>query len=113
MRPSLLKTIQTIRPPTLLQSHPHIRPPAPLTIYTRQLHTSTPLPAPPAGQTKRPELPSDSERTSASPKSKDEKILDRAMEAEKDKAPITEDEEARKGLDRKEGIGSDEGDKEK
>ncbi|KAK6360327.1 hypothetical protein TWF730_006473 [Orbilia blumenaviensis] len=62
----------------------------------------------PAGSQERPELPSDKERTAQSPKSSDEKILDRAQEAEKDKAPFTEEEQERKQLDKKEGYGEGE-----
>ncbi|EWC47546.1 hypothetical protein DRE_03166 [Drechslerella stenobrocha 248] len=65
----------------------------------------------PAGEKQRPNLPGDKERTSESPKSSDEKITDRALEAEKGKAPFTEKEQERKGLDRKEGIGEGEGEK--
>ncbi|KAF3911392.1 hypothetical protein ABW20_dc0102430 [Dactylellina cionopaga] len=63
---------------------------------------------PPAGHKERPELPSDSDRTAQSPKSSDEKILDRAQQGEKDKAPFTEEEEKKKDLDRKEGVGKGE-----
>ncbi|KAK6528302.1 hypothetical protein TWF281_009546 [Arthrobotrys megalospora] len=62
----------------------------------------------PAGNQERPELPSDKERTAQSPKSSDEKILDRAHEAEKGKAPFTEEEQKRKQLDKKEGYGEGE-----
>ncbi|RVD82334.1 uncharacterized protein DFL_006762 [Arthrobotrys flagrans] len=62
----------------------------------------------PAGDQKRPGLPSDKERTARSPKSSDEKILDRAHEAEKNKAPFTEEEQIRKQLDKKEGYGEGE-----
>ncbi|KAK6504826.1 hypothetical protein TWF481_006763 [Arthrobotrys musiformis] len=62
----------------------------------------------PAGTQERPELPSDKSRTAQSPKSSDEKILDRAHEAEKGKAPFTEEEQKRKQLDKKEGYGEGE-----
>lgn len=62
----------------------------------------------PAGNQERPELPSDEKRTAQSPKSSDEKILDRAHEAEKGKAPFTEEEQKRKQLDKKEGYGEGE-----
>ncbi|KAF3905698.1 hypothetical protein AA313_de0200517 [Arthrobotrys entomopaga] len=79
--------------------------------YQRLISTTTPnfYNSPPAGGTQRPEIPSDKNRTSQSPKSSDEKILDRAQEAEKDKAPFTEEEQKRKGLDQKESIGEGEG----
>ncbi|KAK6535352.1 hypothetical protein TWF694_001814 [Orbilia ellipsospora] len=62
----------------------------------------------PAGSKERPELPSDKDRTAQSPKSSDEKILDRAQQGEKDKAPFTEEEQKRKRLDQQEGIGEGE-----
>ncbi|KAK6500763.1 hypothetical protein TWF506_003526 [Arthrobotrys conoides] len=62
----------------------------------------------PAGNQERPELPSDKGRTAQSPKSSDEKILDRAHEAEKGQATFTEEEQERKQVDKREGYGEGE-----
>ncbi|KAJ6260255.1 hypothetical protein Dda_4479 [Drechslerella dactyloides] len=67
--------------------------------------------SPPAGDKERPNLPSDKQRDSESPKSSDEKITDRALEAEKGKAPFTEEEQKRRQVDKEEGIGEGEGEK--
>ncbi|KAF3158508.1 hypothetical protein TWF106_005763 [Orbilia oligospora] len=63
---------------------------------------------PPAGDQERPELPSDKGRTAQSPKSSDEKILDRAHEAEKGQQTFTEEEQERKQVDKREGYGEGE-----
>ncbi|KAF3284924.1 hypothetical protein TWF173_006553 [Orbilia oligospora] len=62
----------------------------------------------PAGDQERPELPSDKGRTAQSPKSSDEKILDRAHEAEKGQQTFTEEEQKRKQVDKREGYGEGE-----
>ncbi|KAK6359409.1 hypothetical protein TWF696_000569 [Orbilia brochopaga] len=79
---------------------------------TRPLSTTAALrtgtSSPPAGDKQRPNLPSDKARDRESPKSSDEKITDRALEGEKDKAPFTEEEQQQRQVDRKEGIGEGE-----
>ncbi|KAF3914412.1 hypothetical protein ABW21_db0207780 [Orbilia brochopaga] len=87
--------------------------PTAITTTTRPLSTTTVLRSgsAPAGDKQRPNLPSDSQRDRESPKSSDEKITDRALEGEKDKAPFTEEEQRQKQVDRKEGIGEGEDEK--